>query len=108
MSKQNAEKLKTKLEGDPKLADRVRNADATAFEALAASLGLPCTLAELRSALANPQASLSDDELEGVAGGLRIAGGRVAACGELNTQLTTCTKISTTTTPTGASRLFRG
>ena len=102
MSKQNAEKLKAKIESDPELAKKVRSADPAAFEALAASLGLPCTMAELRGVLAKPQASLSDDELEGVAGGLRITRKAAAACGETNTQYTTCTKITTTTTPIGA------
>ena len=100
MSEQNAEKLKSLAEGDPELASKVRSADAAAFEALAESLGVPCTMAEFRLVLAKPQVELSEGELTQVAGGLR-AFQAAGACGENNTLLSTCTKISTTTTPTG-------
>jgi predicted ribosomally synthesized peptide with nif11-like leader len=102
MSQQNAEKLKSLIEGDPELAKKVRSADAAALEALAESLGVPCTMAEFRSVLAKPQAELSEDELAQVAGGLR--GFSAGTCGETNTLLSTCTKITTTTTPTGAAK----
>jgi hypothetical protein len=95
------------IERDPELAAKVRGADQATFATLAESLGVSCTMAELRSVLARPVDELSDDELSDVAGGLGVVRKYTSACGESSTRLTTCTKITTTTTPKGAV-LFRG
>jgi predicted ribosomally synthesized peptide with nif11-like leader len=102
MSKQNAAQLKARIENDPELAKKVRKSDAATFEALAHSLDLPCTMAELRAVLVEANPELSEDELERVAGGYFFS--RESSCSAATTSMATCTKAG----PQPATKLCGG
>lgn len=103
MSRANAQKLVSMVNGDPELAKKVRGCDAGRFKTLAASLHLPCTMQEFRQEMSKPLRAVDPDQLEQVAGGLR-ATYYSSSCGETNTLLSTCTKIDTNTDPKGTYR----